>query len=1349
MKNIPSLISGLLFVVLVLSCTSLLAQVAITNNPGTVMPKSLLQVHDINLTGQVFQLTNATSGYDAAAKGFSISFENGFSTVIRNQYNDALAGFSFLTNDGSEKIRLTIRNNGRIGIGTSDPQFLLHITSSTNATPLVIQGSATQTNSYPLLILRKSDGSQLLNLNSDHYSNVFLGINSGLANTPSGLYNGQNNIFIGYQAGSLNVSGYSHTFTGTQSGNNNTTGNYNTGYGVQSLYTNSTGSFNVAMGNSALASVTGNSNTGIGYAAGTSVTTGIENVLIGMNANVTDGTFSNAIVVGKGASATAANQVRLGNSSITSLFCQGAYGSTTTSSPNLYVSSSGQIQRSTASTPSGTGISGQVAYWSGTSGLTSNANLIWDNTNSRLGIGTTVPGQKLSVEGTLGLLEAGITPQYHTIFQAGDQSGDLSLTFPVSAGTNGQFLSTDGSGTLSWISGESPLSFSNGLTRSSNTVKFGGNLTENTSVTQDAAETLTFTNSGTANTMINLASTGDFQIQDNGTAFFTANDLGNIGIGTTAPSQKLSVGGTVGILEGGATPVHYTIFQGGDQSSSVTYTLPVSDGSSSQVLSTNGSGILSWASASPPLSFTNGLTVNPNTVKWGGDLLENTVVTQNNAESLTFSNGATANTIVNLASTGDFQIQDNGTAFFTATDGGRIGIGTANPNEQLELTGNIRMPATTASAGIIYSGLSTFAHTYGTSNTFIGKQSGNLSLTGSSNVGFGFNALNSLTSGISNAAIGHNSLNHTTNGSFNVAIGYSSMANNTTGGDNIAIGSSALSGNIGGSYNVAIGNNALAGITSGTGNTAIGTNAGVGLSDEINNTAVGYTSSIMSGSSNSVVLGATNILTGSNSVVLGTGSSLIGSNSILIGNGVTVNTDNTVKLGNGTTDQLFCSGAYAATTSFTPNLYVSSAGQIMRSTGTFGTVSGSGIATRIAYWSGSGTSTTLTSSTNLYWDATNSRLGIGTSSPTQGLDVNGNIRFASDGYIYAGTDRFIHSLGTANTFLGRISGNPASTGDYNTGLGYSALTSHTTGTFNTGVGTYALRANTAGSYNTAVGTYSLDANTSGTYNTATGYGALNDNSGDFNTADGAEALAGNTTGLRNTAVGRSALGANTIGNYNTSVGCNSYSIFADGTYNTSIGYNAGPTAVTAKLNTTSIGYNAVPTSDNMVRIGNGNVQWIGGAVNWSVLSDGRFKRDIKEDIPGLAFIMQLRPVSYKWDIQGLNSFMQVKNSDDNKGRNADEEGIRAQENILYTGFISQEVEKAAQSIRYNFSGVTAPKNANDIYSLRYAEFVVPLVKAVQEQQGTIQSLTTEIETLKKDREMLLERLNRLEEKVNK
>jgi hypothetical protein len=50
------------------------------------------------------------------------------------------------------------------------------------------------------------------------------------------------------------------------------------------------------------------------------------------------------------------------------------------------------------------------------------------------------------------------------------------------------------------------------------------------------------------------------------------------------------------------------------------------------------------------------------------------------------------------------------------------------------------------------------------------------------------------------------------------------------------------------------------------------------------------------------------------------------------------------------------------------------------------------------------------------------------------------------------------------------------------------------------------------------------------------------------------------------------------------------------------------------------------------------------------------------------------------------------------------------------------VEAAAAASEYDFSGVDKPKNANDFYGLRYGDFVVPLVKAVQEQQKLIDAM---------------------------
>ena len=85
--------------------------------------------------------------------------------------------------------------------------------------------------------------------------------------------------------------------------------------------------------------------------------------------------------------------------------------------------------------------------------------------------------------------------------------------------------------------------------------------------------------------------------------------------------------------------------------------------------------------------------------------------------------------------------------------------------------------------------------------------------------------------------------------------------------------------------------------------------------------------------------------------------------------------------------------------------------------------------------------------------------------------------------------------------------------------------------------------------------------------------------------------------------------------------------------------------------------------------------------------------------------------------------------------------------MVYTGFVAQDVERAANELGYNFSGVDAAKNEKDLYGLRYAEFVVPLVRAVQEldenqkakvksQEEEITKLKTEINDLQKQMEEL-------------
>jgi hypothetical protein len=79
--------------------------------------------------------------------------------------------------------------------------------------------------------------------------------------------------------------------------------------------------------------------------------------------------------------------------------------------------------------------------------------------------------------------------------------------------------------------------------------------------------------------------------------------------------------------------------------------------------------------------------------------------------------------------------------------------------------------------------------------------------------------------------------------------------------------------------------------------------------------------------------------------------------------------------------------------------------------------------------------------------------------------------------------------------------------------------------------------------------------------------------------------------------------------------------------------------------------------------------------------------------------------------------------------------------IRYSGFIAQEVEAASQALNYNFSGISKPEKSDGHYGLDYASFVVPLVKAMQEQQEMI-------EALKQQNKALENRLKAIEAKLN-
>jgi ribosomal protein L9 len=58
-----------------------------------------------------------------------------------------------------------------------------------------------------------------------------------------------------------------------------------------------------------------------------------------------------------------------------------------------------------------------------------------------------------------------------------------------------------------------------------------------------------------------------------------------------------------------------------------------------------------------------------------------------------------------------------------------------------------------------------------------------------------------------------------------------------------------------------------------------------------------------------------------------------------------------------------------------------------------------------------------------------------------------------------------------------------------------------------------------------------------------------------------------------------------------------------------------------------------------------------------------------------------------------------------------------------------------------------PKHEGDLYALRYAEFVVPLVKAVQEQQQIIRAQEQQNQELQKQLQELQQQLQQIKVKL--
>jgi hypothetical protein len=740
------------------------------------------------------------------------------------------------------------------------------------------------------------------NLDSNTVIGLSAGINNttGVANFSGGLFAGQNNttgsgnIFLGSTAGRLTASGANMTisnnsiFLGSNSRPNaiNETNQIVIGQNAIGLGSNTT--------------VLGNTSTTHGRWYGSlllGTTTNAASSILTMQ-STTQGflpprmttTQRNAIAspaTGLVVYDTTLNDPFYYNGTAWTMFQDGITLTTTgTSGAATLVGTTiniPQYQAALTNPVTGTGTSGQVAYFNGTSSITGESNLFWDSTNDRLGIGTNIPVAKLDIVG--GYIRSGTAASPSgskilwgnysdgalTTFGSSFSSGGPVIGYGVSPSTSAEFAFVSSTGiTLTrgayyiaggnhyWYAGasqtvavDSAVTMVNtmSLSASGNLATIGGFEIPNGQfykARRSSGSLLTDMigiPSGTDD--VRLLTTGDFNILNGSlTNLMTVKNGGNVGIGTNSP--QVAGGGYTGLhingsgsslvlsTSGANLTYLYTLGTGGIdfaiENSGAQIFRP---GGSEKMRITSGGNVLIGKTNDRLRLTVSGSDSNAPTL----GTASGTAIFANNAESTEYGMN------FGVASTGYGWIQQHrfdGTSTVYALalqpSGGNVGIGTTSPTARLGISANAGVDV------INVAGYDVLKWDSGDILTFGGYKSGQWNSVVLSTAGSPRLTIDSTGAAIFYSSVKAASFIVNTSGQArtistfhpsgsageNIWIG-GGGTNSTTGGgasglgsNNTSLGVFALEDNTTGARNTAIGYLALSENTSGNSNTASG-----------------------------------------------------------------------------------------------------------------------------------------------------------------------------------------------------------------------------------------------------------------------------------------------------------------------------------------------------------------------------------------------------------------------------------------------------------------------------------------------------------------------------------------------
>jgi hypothetical protein len=258
----------------------------------------------------------------------------------------------------------------------------------------------------------------------------------------------------------------------------------------------------------------------------------------------------------------------------------------------------------------------------------------------------------------------------------------------------------------------------------------------------------------------------------------------------------------------------------------------------------------------------------------------------------------------------------NGIQFRTGGNNPRMSIDSAGmvTAGNMTLTGLLHLP----SLMMLSSGGSLTLHNHGANSVYLGRPSGNLTMTGlGHNTAVGAFTLTANTTGHDNVAMGCFALQNNQTGAVNVAYGISALFSNQTGNDNVALGCNALQTNQIGSSNTAAGTAALFSNTGGSGNTALGRSALQNNSLGTDNTAVGINALFGN------LAGSRNIGIGLNAG----SANQFGTDNIFIGNPGGASESNSIRIGS-VQNKAFMAGIWSIPNGSPTVVTVNSQGQL-------------------------------------------------------------------------------------------------------------------------------------------------------------------------------------------------------------------------------------------------------------------------------------------------------------------------------------------------------------------------------------------------------------------------------------